>query len=53
MLDFFNISEKLSVLDEKALSNTKEGFQKSASSTEHNPLKVRKPFINDKVSEHN
>ena len=53
MLDFFNISEKLSKLDEKAILNTKNAFEKIEKITEYNQLKVLKSFINNRVSESN
>ena len=36
MLDFFNISEKLSKLDEKAILNTRNAFEKIEKITEYN-----------------
>ena len=53
MLDFFNISEELSKLDEKAVIHTKNAFEKIEKITEYNQLKVLKAFINNRVSESN
>ena len=53
MLDFFNISERLSALDEKAILKTKSVFEKIESKTEYNQLKVLRSFINHRVSESN
>ena len=53
MLDFFNISERLSALDEKAILKTKSVFEKIESITEYNQLKVLRSFINHRVSESN
>ena len=50
MLDFFNISERLSALDEKAILKTKSVFEKIESITEYNQLKVLRSFINHRVS---
>ena len=53
MLDFFEISEKLSDLDAKALEKSKDAFKNIESTTEYNQLKVLKAFINGRVSESN
>lgn len=53
MLDFFNISNELSDLDEKALDLCKEPFKNIESITQFNQLKVLKAFINNRVSESN
>ena len=53
MLDFFNISEKLSKLDEKALDLCKKPFENIDSVTQYNQLKVLSAFINNRVSESN
>lgn len=53
MLDFFNISEKLSNLDEKALKNSESAFKAIDDITQYNQLKVLRSFINHRVSESN
>ncbi len=53
MLDFFNISERLCKLDEKATKSVKSTFENIDKITEHNQLKVLRAFINGRVSESN
>ena len=53
MLSFFNISNELSSLDEKATSKSKPYFEQIDKVTEYNQLKVLHAFIDFRVSESN
>ena len=53
MLSFFNISNELSSLDEKAISKSKPYFEQIDKVTEYNQLKVLRAFIDSRVSESN
>lgn len=53
MLSFFNISNELSSLDEKAISKSKPYFEQIDNVTEYNQLKVLRAFIDSRVSESN
>ena len=53
MLNFFNISNELSSLDEVAISKSKPYFDQIDKVTEYNQLKVLSAFIDARVSESN
>ena len=50
-MSFFNLSDELQVLSEKALSKCQEKFSEIDKLTEYNQQKVLKAFINNGVSE--
>ena len=50
-MSFFNLSEELCTLSEKALLKCKEKFEEIDALTEYNQQKVLKAFINQGVSE--
>ena len=49
--NFFNIDNKLTELDKKALERSEKQFERIDSITEYNQLKVLKAFIKNGVSE--
>ena len=53
MLDFFEIDEKLSALDEKAKNAAEKRFLEIDEMTSYNQLKVLSAFIKNRVSESN